>query len=247
MSATTPSSTGPNATRSHWIVGLLAAYVLSLLAAIASGDARFDLLAAFALTTLLFFPGLRRRSLVAGASWLCAVAALAVLAARGHARVALDLMPVFVNAALCLLFAHTLARGREPLIARVIGVLEGPDRLALPRVAAYARGLTFAWALLFGAQALWLAAIVACDVPDGALAAFGATPPFELRGAAWRWYLHLGSYLSALVLLVGEYAWRRWHLRHIPHAPLPLFVARLVRRWPALVRSFAEGGNGNPR
>lgn len=237
----------PAAPRSRLVAGLLVAYVMLLVAAIASGSTGCDLLAASVLTTLLFLPGLRRRSTVAWAAWLCALGVLATLAARGHARAALDLMPVFVNAALCLLFAHTLARGREPLIARVIGVLEGRERLVLPGVAAYARGLTWAWSLLFGAQMLWLAAIVACAVPDGVLPALGMAPPFELRGAGWRWYLHFGSYLSVLVLLVGEYAWRRWHLRHIPHAPLPLFVGRLARRWPALVRGFAEGADEEPR
>ena len=82
-----------------------------------------------------------------------------------------------------------------------------------------------------------LAVLIVCAVPDGLLASFGIAPPFAITGDGWRWYLHLGSYATVLAFLVVEYAFRRWHLRHIPHVPLPVFVARLVRRWPALARS----------
>lgn len=235
-----PPSTVPPGSRSRLVVGLLAAYGVLLVAAIASGNAWLDLLAAFALVTLLLSPGLRRGSAFAWGLWLLVGAALVALAAFGHGRLALDLMPIFVNLALCTLFARTLAHGREPLIASVIAALEGRERLALPRVAGYARGLTLAWAVLFGAQAALLAWLVACAVPAGALAAFGLPSPFPLHGDAWRWYLHLGSYALVLVFLVGEYAFRRWRLRHIPHASLPRFVGRLVRRWPRLVRGFAD-------
>jgi uncharacterized membrane protein len=240
VSTAPPSPAVPPGSRSRLVVGLLGAYGVLLVAAIASGNAWLDLLAAFALVSLLLSPGLRRGSVFAWSLWLAGAAALTALAALGHGRLALDLMPVFVNLALCTLFARTLARGREPLIAGVIAALEGRERLALPGVAAYARGLTAAWVLLFGAQAALLAWLVACAVPEGALAAFGLPAPLPLHGEAWRWYLHLGSYALVLVFLLGEYAFRRWRLRHIPHASLPRFIGRLVRRWPRLVRSFAD-------
>lgn len=240
VSAAPPSPAVPSGSRSRLVVGLLGAYGVLLIAAIASGNAWLDLLAAFALVSLLLSPGLRRGSAFAWTLWLLSAAALVALAALGHGRLALDLMPIFVNLALCTLFARTLTRGREPLIASVIAALEGRERLALPGVAAYARGLTAAWAALFGAQAALLAGLVACAVPDGALAAFGLPAPAPLHGEAWRWYLHLGSYALVLVFLLGEYAFRRWRLRHIPHASLPRFIGRLVRRWPRLVRSFAD-------
>ena len=157
-----------------------------------------------------------------------------------------DATPVLVNAALCVLFGSTLARGREPLIARIIDVIEGAARLALPRVSAYARALTQAWTLLFGVQAVVLATLVACIEPEGVFARFGAAPPLHV-GDGGRWYLHFGSYALVGAFMLAEYAFRRWHLREIPHAPLPVFLAQLARRWPALVRRFADDAAGAPR
>ncbi len=174
------------------------------------------------------------------AIWAAVVLVVGSLAITGHGEVALDLLPVVVNAALCLLFAHTLTHGRTPLIARVIGVVESPERVSQPRVAAYARGLTLAWAILLGAQAIVLAVLIACAVPNGALASFGIAPPFALTGDAWRWYLHFGSYAIVLAFFAIEYAYRRWHLRHIEHLPAPQFATRLVQRWPALARTVMD-------
>lgn len=221
------------------MAGALAAYAALVLAAFLTGNLWLDAAAALVLVTLLLSPALGRGSAIGWLLWLLGAAGFVWLAVRGNGRLALDAMPVFVNAALCGLFARTLRRGREPLIASIIEVLEGAERLALPRVAGYARGLTQAWAWLFGAQAMLLALIVLCAVPDGLLASFAVAPPIAVP-AGWRWYLHLGSYALFLGFMVGEYTFRRWYLRHIPHAPLPLFITRLARRWPALVRRFAD-------
>jgi uncharacterized membrane protein len=222
---------------SHRAAIFLALYLAIVAAAFASGRAWLDELAAVMVVSLLLWPGLRRRSVAAFMVWGIAVLGVVALAIAGRGEITLDFLPVIVNAALCTLFARTLAPGSEPLIARLIAVLESPERIALPRVAAYARGLTLAWALLLGAQALVLALMICCAVPDGLLASFGVTPPIALTGHAWRWYLHLGSYATVLAFLIAEYAYRRWHLRHISHVSLPVFVARLVRRWPVLARS----------
>lgn len=226
--------------RPHAVAIVLVAYLVVLALALLSGRVWLEDVAALLLATLLLWPALRRRSIVAGALWLAIALAITALLSTGRGTIALDFTPVMVNAALCNLFARTLAHGHEPLIARIIGVLEGPSRLALPRVADYARKLTFAWALLLGAQAVLLTVLILCAVPDGLLTALGAKPPIEVGGSLWRWYLHLGSYATVLAFLVIEYAYRRWHLRHIPHASLPTFVTRLVRRWPELARSVVS-------
>lgn len=235
---TTPST--PLAPRSRWFAAGLAAYVVLLLAGLATASVWLEALAALVLVSLLLSPGLRRRSVPAWALWLLSGASFTLLAWRGHGVLALDLLPVCVNAALCHLFARTLAGAREPLIARIIEVLEGRERLTQPRVCGYARGLTLAWALLFGLQAALLTFLLLFAVPDGVLAAFGLTSPLVVTGTAWRWYLHVGSYAIALVFLLAEYAFRRHYLAHLPHAPFARFLARLVRRWPALVRRFAD-------
>lgn len=239
MSATLPipPQTSNPAHRSRRTAFLFFVYLAIVAAAFASGRAWLDELAAIMLMSFLLWPGLKRRSVVAIALLAAVVLGIAALAVAGRGEIALDFMPVMVNAALCVLFARTLARGSEPLIARAIAVLESPSRLALPRVAEYARRLTLAWALLLGAQALLLALLIACAVPDGLLASFGVQPPIAVSGSGWRWYLHLGSYATVLVFLVVEYAYRRWYLRHIAHVPLLVFVTRLVRRWPALAQS----------
>ncbi|HVT31354.1 MAG TPA: xanthomonadin biosynthesis protein [Rhodanobacteraceae bacterium] len=228
----------PTSTRGARHAGIfVAAYLAIVAAAFASGLAWLGEFATVMIATLLLWPGLKRGSVPAILVWLAAAAIVAALAFAAHGEIALDFLPVVVNAALCLLFAQTLAPASTPLIARVIAVLEGPERVALPRVAVYARRLTFAWALLLGAQAVVLAMLIACAVPEGFLAALGIDPPVAITGEAWRAYLHFGSYAAVLAFLALEYAFRRWHLRHIEHASLPVFLARLVRRWPALARS----------
>lgn len=192
-------------------------------------------LAALAVTGLFLLPGLRRRRTAAWCAWLGAAALLVLLGLRGHGRLALDGMPVAINLAVCGVFARTLRHGREPLIARVIEALEGRDRLAQPRVASYARRLTWAWTLLLAMQAGLLAVLVAYALPADALAAAGAT-----SGSAGRWYLHLGSYALVPAFLVLEYAFRRCYLRHIPHPSLGRFLLSLVQRWPALAYSVAD-------
>lgn len=241
VSASISSSAAPPSPRRPRIVVIAVVVYLALVAAaFLTGHAWLDELAAFLLVTLLLSPGLRRRSIAAAILWLAAAAGIAALTLTGRGDIAIDFMPVLVNAALCALFARTLAQGHEPLIARLIAAIEGPERLAFARVAAYARRLTSAWALLLGAQAVFLTVLIVCAVPDGLLARYAVQPPIEFAGELWRWYLHLGSYAVVLVFMVLEYAFRRWHLRHIPHPSLPTFLVRLIRHWPELARSFID-------
>jgi hypothetical protein len=100
---------------------------------------------------------------------------------------------------------------------------------------------------VLGAQALLLTALIISATPDGLLARFGIAPPIAIAGDGWRAYLELGSYATVLALLVVEYAFRRWYLRHIPHVSLPVFMSRLVRRWPALAHSVMHDEHGKAR
>ena len=223
------------------------AYVGVVAAAFASGCAWLGALATFMVVSLVLWPGLRRLSPAAIALWLAASAGIAALALVGHGDIALDFLPVIINLALSALFARTLVPGSEPLIARLIAVVESPARVALPRVAGYARALTWTWAIVLGAQAAALTVLILCAVPDGLLARFGLAPPVAIAGGNWRWFLELGSYATVLVLLVAEYAFRRWYLRHIPHVSLPVFIGRLARRWPAVAQSVMQDAHGKVR
>ena len=191
-------------------------------------------LAVFVLVTLLLWPGLRGRSVAAWLAWCAAGVLLAWLAGKGAGRFALDLAPALVVATLCVLFARTLRRPRRPLIALFIEVVEAPSRLEQPGVADYARALTWVWAIMLGMQAALLLS-VAVLLPEGPVGWIDAR-----RAAAWRAWLHAGSWLTVIGLLVVEYAWRRWYLRRVPHLPPAEFARRLVARWPAIVRRIAR-------
>lgn len=170
-----------------------------------------------------------RRAVVL-AAWLLLTAALLWLDARGHARAVLGTLPVWVNATLCWVFARTLRHGREPLVTRVVRVVEGAGRLAIPGVAHYTRAVTLYWALLTGVQVGLLAACWAWVQLAGV-----AAPPLV------RLWLHAGGYALPLLAMLAEYAWRRARFRGQPHLPPHRFAQRLVTCWPRIVRDPPAG------
>jgi hypothetical protein len=198
-------------------------------------------LAAALLLLLAWLPAIvRRRSAAALATWVVLAALLLVPAWLGHAQLALMALPVVFLGGVSWVFARTLRRGREPLISRCARVIEGEARLALPGVRGYTRGVTWYWAGLLGAMALLSLAIALCAAPGGWLAAFGLRPPIALPGSLLTWYPEAGCWVVLLTAFAGEYLFRRWYLRAIPHPPVRRFVIQLMRRWPALLR----GGDG---
>lgn len=169
------------------------------------------------------------------AIWVLLAVPMLAAVLTGHAPLALDAVPIVVNAGLAWMFAHTLAPGEQPLIARMISIIESPHRLQLPGVAHYARRLTLFWALLLAAQALVLLVLVLCVVPGGILTSLGMVSPWPLAQTHVAWYTRIGTYLVPLAAMVLEYPWRRWHLRHIPHPSTRQFIARLIACWPQLL------------
>lgn len=213
------------------LIGLAVLLYLALAAtAASSGDDVLSVVCVMILVSVVLAPRLRARGALAWLAWFAIAAALGLLAALEHGAVALDLVPAVINLALAALFGTTLARGQTPLIARVIEAIEGRERLALPRVADYARGLTQAWTLLFVVQAVLLLGIVAAR--HGVL---GNGAPAWAIG-----YLHFGGYLLPAVFMLGEFAFRRRYLHHIPHDSLGGFMQRLVRNWPRLLREHID-------
>ena len=200
-------------------------------------------LAAASLLLLAWLPEVwRRRSVVAAAAWLALALLLLVPALLGHPMLALMALPVVFLTAVAWIFGRTLARGREPLIVRCVRVIEGEPRLALPGVRAYARGVTVFWTCLLGAMACLSLAIALLARPGGWLQTLGVTAPVSMPGWLLAWYPEAGCWMLLVAAFVGEYAFRRWYLRGIPHPSVRRFVSQIVRRWPALVRD----GDGAP-
>ena len=178
----------------------------------------------------------RRHSLAALSLWVGLAALLLVPALLGHAELALMALPVVFLGAASWLFGRTLRRGEEPLVSRFVRVIESDARLALPGVSGYARGATWYWAALLAAMALLSLLIALFAQPGGWLATLGVPVPFALHGSLLAWYPEAGCWVLLLAGFVGEYLFRRWHLRAIPHPGVRRFVTQIVRRWPTLLR-----------
>jgi hypothetical protein len=211
-----------------------------------ASDPRIDAGALLVLVTLVLAPALVRRNGPAWRVWSVAMLVGGALLATGHAALFLHLVPFAIGTGLCMLFARSLARGHAPFIARAIVATDGAYRLAQPGVAAYARGLTVAWALFFGIQAALALIVALFVVPDGVLATLGSSAaPFALNQANAA-AIHLAGLAAVLAFFVLEYAYRRWHLRHVAHLPTHVFFTRLVQRWPELVRPSGPSASAAP-
>ena len=178
----------------------------------------------------------RRHSAAALLVWMGLAALLLVPALFGHAELALMALPVVFLSAASWLFARTLRRAEEPLIVRFIRTIEGNARLELPGVRTYARGVTVYWAALLAALALLSLLIALCAQPGGWLAMLSVPTPFAVRGSLLAWYPEAGCWILLVAGFVGEYLFRRWRLRAIPHPGVRSFVIQIVRRWPTLLR-----------
>jgi uncharacterized membrane protein len=199
-----------------------------------------SLAALLVLLTVVLLPGLVAGRLFAWAIWIGGSTGMLALASRGWLPVVLDLIPVLVNALLAWFFGRTLKAGRQPLIAHFIAAIEGPSRLALPGVARYARHLTAFWTVLLSTQALVLAFLLLCVRPGGLLADMGVSSPLAVPAVLATAYSHLGSYALMVAAFLCEYAFRRVHLRHVPHLSLHRLAIQLMVRWPQLVRGYGS-------
>ncbi len=203
---------------------VLLAYVFMVLFG-TLGRQAWMLRAAVPVLVLLLATILPLRRAWALALWLALGALLIGLDLRGQTRAVFGILPILINAALCVFFARTLRSGHEALVTRVVRVVEGEDRLAIPGVPAYTRAVTLYWAMLTGAQVLllgscWLLVLRAGEAAPG-----------------WaRLWLHVGGYALPILAMLAEYAWRRWRFRGHPHLPAHAFMRRLVACWPSIVR-----------
>ncbi len=157
--------------------------------------------------------------------WLGVIALTAIAYLSGNTLLR-DALPVLLTSFVAWLFARTLRVGRTPLIARAIAALDGPEWLADPAVARYARRLTLLWATY-----LFLLAVVVAAL--ALYARYGAT--------SWAWtqtaqrFGAPGVSLAVAALFIGEFALRRRLLPQVPRHGFFVFVRDLVRHWPALL------------
>ena len=239
VSAATPHARAPHHS-SPWIPLLLVAYAVS---ALLGAVLHRMLLVAFALVLLVAALGLaaaRRRSAIGIAAWLLFGLLVAAAILYGHVPLLLPLVPIAALLFVAWLFARTLRRKREPLVARCIRLIEDDARLDLPGVARYARGVTVYWTIVLAMQAALLALIWLLARPGGLLDAFGVAAPWSIPRATLAWYPEAGCWGVLVLAFAAEYLFRRWTMRGIPHPPLKRFVTRLVRHWPQVLREEAS-------
>ena len=218
------------------VLPLLLAYPLLALAGALTHRPIFGLLALLLLITLWMLPRLFAGSVAPWLAWLAAVALVLGLSSLGLSDLLLASVPLLINAALAWWFGRTLRSGSEPRVVRFIRVLEGSERLALPEVARYARHVTAFWAALLALQALLLAALLLVTMPHGPFGFLGATPSWIPA------YQHVGGYLVIALAFASEYAYRRWHLRHLEHAGLHVQALQMMQRWPQLLQEPERPG-----
>ncbi len=148
---------------------------------------------------------------------LLALIAAAVLVAFGTSTL-LDALPALIAAFVAFLFARTLLPARTPLIARAIVAIDGPEWLAHPHVARYARFLTATWALYQTLLAsLALAALFHVTwLPEPRM--FGVIVP-----------------AAVAALFIAEFLLRPLWLPDVPRHGLLSFARRLILAWPTLL------------
>lgn len=134
------------------------------------------------------------------------------------ANTLLGALPALIAAFVAFLFVRTLLPHRTPLIARAIVAIDGPEWLAKPHVARYARSLTAIWAvyqtLLAG---LALAAMFhVAWLPGPRL--FGVILP-----------------VAVAALFIVEFMLRSLWLPDVPRHSLLSFARRLILAWPTLL------------
>lgn len=159
------------------------------------------------------------------AIWL-AIVLLSVLAGFSAHPLLRAALPALIPALIATLFARSLRRDSTPLIARAIAALDGPQWLADPAIARYARRLTAIWALALAALA---SAVVALAVRASFAAAFWPWLPSATRFGA------IGVPLAVLALLLGEFVLRPHWLPQAPRKKVFEFLHGLVVAWPTLL------------
>jgi uncharacterized membrane protein len=188
------------------------------------------------LLTVLFSAGLWHGRIVAWLGWIALCAATIGLSLHGHARLPQYAVPVLIDGFVASLFGYTLRRGREPLIAGIIRIVDGEAMLRDSVVRNYARRLTLLWTLLMSGLALTALILALLLQPDGLLALFAITVPLPVSAAQWSWFANVINYALVGAFFALEIFWRRVALPQAPRRSLREFGLRIATLWPQLLR-----------
>lgn len=184
--------------------------------------------------------------LLAGRAWAWAclaaiTAVLAWLAPTPFATLPLLAPPVVFVGAAAWLFARTLRRGRVALVTRLAALVhDAPVEALPPRLVAYTRRLTGAWAALLGALCLVNLVLALFASPEGLLARLGHPSPLPVPGARGSLFANLLVHGVVAGFLVLEYAWRRHRFPGLPYGGLRGFLRRLATLGPAAWREIVR-------
>lgn len=132
---------------------------------------------------------------------------------QGDLNVLYVLQHICTNLVFCWVFGHTLAVGREPLVTRFARVMRRGDMP--PEVMSFTRGVTLAWALFFAGISLVSAFLY-----------------LAVSIEAWSVFSNLVNSPLIGLMFVGEYALRRYKLRHLHHSALWDSVKAFRQGWP---------------
>lgn len=230
-SSTRPPEPGPAAAdgatigeRRVWRlrIALVVAYLVLAHLASTGGDGRWAALALFDVVLIVLLGPLARARAGAWLALAAAAALLGWLAGTPHAWSVLRMVPVAFVAFVGFGFARTLRAGSVPLVTRIVSALDGvaPDALDAD-VAAYARRVTLAWAVL-------LFALAAFDLAMALLAS-----PLQ-----WSWLANIGDYVAIGGFMLAEFAWRR-HRFPGRHRSFFGFLRRMLALGPGFWRTVA--------
>lgn len=191
-------------------IALAVAYALLAHLASARGDDGLALAALLVLVALVLAAPLLQRRIPAFAAAAVSAMGAVWLYREGLAMLPLLVVPILFVLLVAWIFGRSLRAGRVPLIARIVAGLDGvpPDQLPAD-VAAYARGLTAAWAGVLGLMALVNLVLALLASPGGLLAQLGIAPLWPITHEQWSWFANLLGYGVVGGFFVLEFHWRK--------------------------------------
>ncbi len=234
-----PPIAAPPATLTVVAVLLAVAYPLLAHLAAAREDRLLATVAVANLVLLVLLEPLVHRRRWAYAALAACLAGLWWLAGTPHAMLLLLAPPVVFTGILAWWFGRSLCAGRVALITRIVTALYRQACAPVtPKLLAYTRRLTGAWAGLLALLTLVNLALAMCAVPDGFLYRLGIEPPLPITNAQWSWFANLLNYGIVGGFMAAEYLYRKQVFTERPYRNFPDFLRQMARLGPGFWRDL---------